>query len=302
MGKQGLDFRWGIPLLDNQPGFAKVYEFMLDHYAVAVTRDEFLCIIHLARYHYNSEKGESRPALETIAKQMGYAHKNSISRHIQSLEKKGMLKVVRRPGLTSIYNAAPFTLHMMALEGITPEGITSQCGSTSQCDGVSHPNVPEEENKKRIKKEEDNTSVFSDLEAHPNSIQNNPEAPISKGYKPSVANPNIDVPEIEELARQLAPPIDWVWGFSKKTDAKLIHAARQLLADCKGDMDGALEALDDYCASDGDWARQNLDDPHGLATLVARRYQKVYARQRAKTTVGRRERYVGGKYADYIQS
>jgi len=164
MSKQGIDFRWGVPLLDNQPGFAKVYEFMLDHYAEVVTRDEFLCIIHLARYHYNSEKGESRPSLDTIAKQMGYAHKNSVSRLVQSLEQKGMIKVSRRPGFTSIYNAAPFTLHMMTLAGITPEGVTLEGGGgitpqcvgsiTPQCVGVSHPSVPEEEKDKEKKEGE----------------------------------------------------------------------------------------------------------------------------------------------------
>ena len=162
MGKQGFDFRWGVPLLDNQPGFAPVYEFMLDHYAEVVTRAEFLCIIHLARYHYNSKQGKSYPSLETIAGQMGYAHKNSVWRLVQSLEDKGMLTITRRNGFTSIYDAGPFTQCMMALAGITPEGVTPQCdggitpqcdgGITPQCDGVSHPSVPEEKKDKEVKK------------------------------------------------------------------------------------------------------------------------------------------------------
>jgi len=272
---KSFDFRWGVPLLDNQPGFAKVYEFMLDHYAEILTRDEFLCIIHLARYHYNSERGESRPSLETIAGQMGYSHKNSAWRLVQSLEDKGMLTVTRRPGFTSIYNAAPFTMHMMALAGITTEGVTSQC-DTSQCDGVSPPSVPEEEKDKEIKQVvEEEIDLGTFFEGHPNSIKNKPEAPTSTVYNPLVADPRQNPFVVGELARQLALPIDWVWGYSKKTDEKLLHAAQQLLADCKGDIDGILEALDDYCETDGDWARDNLDDPHGLATLVGRRYVKL---------------------------
>ena len=167
---QGFDFRWGVPLLDNQPGYAKVYEFMLDHYATVITRDEFLCIIHLARYHYNSIKGESRPSLETIAGQMGYSHKNSVWLLVQSLRDKGMLTVTRRPGLTSIYNAAPFTGRMLALAGITSEGITTHCdggitthcdgGITTHCDGVSQPIVTEEEKDKEIKEEKKEEKNF----------------------------------------------------------------------------------------------------------------------------------------------
>ncbi len=174
MSNQGFDFRWGVPLLDNQPGFAKVYEFMLDHYAEVVTRDEFLCIIHLARYHYNSERGESRPALATIAKQMGYGHKNSVYLLVSSLENKGMLAVTRRSGFTSVYNAAPFTLHMMALAGITTEGVTTHCGGsvtthcgggiTTHCERESQPLVPEEEKdkgKKKKKQQQEPVVAFS---------------------------------------------------------------------------------------------------------------------------------------------
>jgi len=162
---KGFDFRWGVPLLDDPPGYAKVYEFMLDHYAEAgVTRAEFLCIVHLARYHYNSERGESRPSLETIAKQMGYGHKNSVWRLVQSLENKGMLAVTRRSGFTSIYDAGPFARHMMILAGITAGGDTPQGdrgitlegdrGITLKGDGVSPPSVPEEEKDRETKEVE----------------------------------------------------------------------------------------------------------------------------------------------------
>lgn len=269
---KGFDFRWGVPALDDPLRFAVVYEFMLDHYAEVITRAEFLCIIHLARYHYNSRKGKSRPSLNTIAKQMGYGHKNSVSRLVQSLEHKGMLTVDRRQGLTSIYNAAPFTQSMLALEGITLGG------DTFQCDGVSHPVVPEEENKKRNK--EEGIITFDSLEAHPDSIKNKSEALASKGYKPAVADPHKDPPEVEELARQLAPPIDLVWGYDKATNKSLLRAARELIKRCKGgDIDDVLEALDTYLEKNGDWARESIEAPMGLVSLVARTFQRMQARR-----------------------
>lgn len=109
-----FSFRWGIPELD--AGYTPVYNFMLHHYAEAgITRDEFLCILHLASYHYESAEGKSKPSQDRIAKEMGYKHRNSIMRLIQSLENKGMLNVKDNPGYTSEYNFAPFSRRCLAL-------------------------------------------------------------------------------------------------------------------------------------------------------------------------------------------
>jgi hypothetical protein len=103
-----FNFTWGLPELDGL-GYVQVFEFMLDHYAeLGVTRQEMLCVIHLARYHFNTPDGESRPALETVATQMGYGHKSRVSDLVRSLEEKGMLLIGRSPGSPSVYNAAPF--------------------------------------------------------------------------------------------------------------------------------------------------------------------------------------------------
>lgn len=114
-----FDFRWGLPELDDE-GYVHVYGFMLRNYAHAgVTRDEFLCIVHLAAYHYNSIKGQSRPSLATIAAQMGYGHENSVRRLVQSLERKGMLAVTRRDGKPSVYDASGFAKKMLVLQQAT---------------------------------------------------------------------------------------------------------------------------------------------------------------------------------------
>ena len=101
-------FTWGLGNLGDM-GFVPLYRFMLRSYAdLGIKRQEMLCIIHLASYHYNSPGGQSRPSLATVAKHMGYAHKQRVWEIIAELEQKGMLIVTRRRGFTSIYNAAPF--------------------------------------------------------------------------------------------------------------------------------------------------------------------------------------------------
>jgi len=123
------------------------------------------------------------------------------------------------------------------------------------------------------------------FEGHPNSIRNKPEAPVTRTYAPGVADPHQESPEVEELARQLAPPIDLVWGYDKATDKSLLHAAKELFRQCKqGSTDDILDALDTYLEKNGDWARKNIDSPMGLVTLVARKYQKMQFIARGRAT------------------
>ena len=166
-------FTWGLPNLGDM-GFVPLYRFMLRAYAeLGLTRQQMLCIIHLASYHYNSPSGESRPSLTTVATQMGYAHKHRVSELIAQLEQDGMLIVTRRPGFTSIYNASPFAKAAYDLwitqeaEGVTPQSNTpmgsvtpqsnTSTGSvTPQSNGVLLSSVTEEEEKeKEIGKEEE---------------------------------------------------------------------------------------------------------------------------------------------------
>jgi len=108
MSDSTFNFTWGLDNLKDM-GFVPLYQFMLRTYAtLGVSRQEMLCLIHLASYHYNSPAGESRPGLDSIATQMGYNHKPRVSELVGRLEAKKMLIVERRPGMTSIYNARPF--------------------------------------------------------------------------------------------------------------------------------------------------------------------------------------------------
>lgn len=112
--------RWGIPLLDEVDRYIPVYEFMLRNYAkVGVSRSEFLLIIHLAAYKYERvDKGESRPSLETIAKQMGYASSRYVRDLVASLEAKGMLEIHRLLGKPSIYEFKGFAEAVLKAVGL----------------------------------------------------------------------------------------------------------------------------------------------------------------------------------------
>jgi hypothetical protein len=109
-GSTDFNFTWGMAQKAlEELGYVQIYGFMLNSYAeLGLTRDEFLCLTHLASYHYNSAKGESRPSLVTITKLMGYAHPNSVRRLVKSLESKKMIKITRNPGYASTYDASPF--------------------------------------------------------------------------------------------------------------------------------------------------------------------------------------------------
>ena len=140
-------FTWGLGNLADM-GFVPLYAFMLRTYAqLGLSRQEMLCIIHLASYHYNSPRGESRPSLDTVAKQMGYAHKQRVWEIIAKLEKDGRLLVTRRPGFTSIYDAHPFAKAAYDLwvqaeaQKQQEEGVTTE--SNTPTDSVTpHSNTP----------------------------------------------------------------------------------------------------------------------------------------------------------------
>ena len=111
--EERFSFRWGIPWLDG--GYTTIPNFMIRHYAeVGVSRSEFLVIIHLAAYHYESAGGQASPSLETVAKEMGYSDSETVRHHIRNLEAKGMLTRHLRTGDTSVYDLAGFSRKVLA--------------------------------------------------------------------------------------------------------------------------------------------------------------------------------------------
>jgi hypothetical protein len=139
-----FSFRWGIPILDAARCFTPIYDFMLHNYRRlsgryvrshknhtegdewhGVSRQEFLVIIHLAARHFETERGQSSPSLRTIAREMGISWRG-LQKLIYSLEAKGMMKVARRPGSTSIYNCSPFAMACYELWQQTQEEVEAE--------------------------------------------------------------------------------------------------------------------------------------------------------------------------------
>ena len=167
--ENGISFRWGVSLLDE--GMTAIPNIFFRRYAACgVSRAEFLFILHLASYRYESEEGECRPALGTIAQEMG-CHIRYTKQLIHDLVARNLLIVERRPGLPNVYNLRPLAVKLLGLEdneagvvhqsapvGSSAPGCTG--GSAPGCTGVVHQGAPEEEKKKK-NKEEGNFSLSS---------------------------------------------------------------------------------------------------------------------------------------------
>jgi len=158
----------------------------------------------------------------------------------------------------------------------------------SPCEPQGSPCEPQgsqgETKKELIKnklKERENKDIeeFESFERHPASAfkEENPEA---------IAVPTKKSSAVEEVARQLAPAIDWVWGSSDASDKKLLHAAEELLKACGGDVDGTLDALDAYLDNPKNrkWAKEEAQDPHWLIKSVAGQYRKNEGQAQRKST------------------
>lgn len=113
MADEGFSFRWGIPILDD--GSTHIPNFILDNYTAAgVTRSEFLAIVHLARYQYESADGECRPSVGTVARQMGYTRR-AMRKILAGLEERGLLERHYRTGDTTVYDFTGFSRAVMAV-------------------------------------------------------------------------------------------------------------------------------------------------------------------------------------------
>ena len=145
---ENFSFRWGIDILDG--GFTDIPNFLLDHYAsVGVKPREFMVIIHLARYQYERPDSESRPSLQTVARQMGYTVRN-LRKILARLEERGLLARQYRPGKTTIYDFSGFSRRVLdaARQGETELQDTPEpqfrpprnWGSAEQQQGKQNPN------------------------------------------------------------------------------------------------------------------------------------------------------------------
>lgn len=102
-----LDHRWGIPRL--QRAFTPVPNYFLDHYAqLGINPTEFLLIVHLARYKFDRPGTESKPAVSTIAAQMGLS-KRHLRRILADLGERGWIRRNPQAGEPNAYDYTPLT-------------------------------------------------------------------------------------------------------------------------------------------------------------------------------------------------
>ena len=109
-----ISFRWGIPWLDFV--YTTIPNFFFRRYVeVGITRDEFLFVLHLASYKFESPRGQARPSIPTIAVEMGCS-KRHVQRLRAALVEKALLIVTERPGRPSQYSFENLAIRLLQLE------------------------------------------------------------------------------------------------------------------------------------------------------------------------------------------
>jgi len=121
----------------------------------------------------------------------------------------------------------------------------------------------------------------------------------------AMADPTKDCSETERLARFMSVMLEYDWEASR---TELLRAVRWLLQKPGMDVEG-LRATLEAKAKDADWLAWAIGKDVNLYAVRkmildshARRIQIERGRRRANTTEARRQRYAGGKFAEYIQS
>lgn len=177
MAKDYFQFRWGIKAWD--VGSTIIPNPVLEHYSqvpwtdksgksgCGISNQEMMCIIHIASFRYESERGQARPAIGTIRERMGYKKDDSISRMIAALEHKNLLTVDRIPGLCNIYDVKKFSEAILLLDENPPTGMGDPTGMGEESPigvgeesptGMGTKNKREEE---KIRKEDSNSNLPS---------------------------------------------------------------------------------------------------------------------------------------------
>lgn len=114
MVDQPFSFRWGIHLLDK--GDTRIPNFFFDRYHQAgITRTQFLTILHLARYQYETPGSQCRPSVPTVAKQMGYTPRG-LQKVLATMESQGLLQRHYRASRPTIYDFTGFSSAILEAE------------------------------------------------------------------------------------------------------------------------------------------------------------------------------------------
>jgi len=168
MAEQSNDRVWDVPLRKN---FTKIPNEFID-FAIEAGLDTaaFMLICCLARFHYNSSSGQSKPSLNTLARMTGYSAR-TVRRKLASLHKDGFIDIESRPGRPSVYSVKPVlpTIQTKRIEDVTPDSIVSGVEAHTPDIAVSTPTPdiavsPEEDEvqEARIEVQEDEATSNND--------------------------------------------------------------------------------------------------------------------------------------------
>jgi len=121
-----FQFRWGIPEWD--VGSTDIPNPIFQYYSsvlwvdkdgkagIGISNTEAMFILHLASFHFESERGKSKPSLtSTLRERMGYKTNQGIINVLEGLEYKQLIVVDRTLGQRNEYDFKPFSQAIMKL-------------------------------------------------------------------------------------------------------------------------------------------------------------------------------------------
>jgi len=270
-------------VLADVKGFTPLMDILVSQYQGIITAAVFGRVWRYCQGPY----GACSASLQKIANELGISYATVI-RHIKALCADGYLEdttpnLKNRPHIYLDTGKVRLQVLLKAGPSESKSALSESASTLSESKSHSIRKTDEDTIRDKPKeKENKDIELFESFTHQPVS-----EAPISEGHIPAVADPSVKLMDaIEEVARQLAPTIDWVWGSSEASDKSLLHAAEELLKQCGGDADGVLDALDAYLDNpkNREWAREEAQDPHWLLKSVAGQYQKNKGKAHRKAT------------------
>jgi hypothetical protein len=258
-----ISFRWGIPELDH--GNVMIPEPILRYHGrLGVKANQFILIIQLATFKYESAGGEARPSFSTIAERMGVTRRYVIDL-VTQLEEEGWLAVSRRGTQTNVYSFEKFAQECWALylaelvNHSSPD--TSELVNCSSPELVNHSSPEEEESKNkkeypssakpRAKVSRETMTRLTEGFAERQGYRPDGDRwkPIQQGYRLIIAA-GYTVEQIEACENRLVE-LGWTWTINTVRDWLPRFVAGKMVVDRKSaiaDKTSADEADEEQAA------------------------------------------------------
>jgi hypothetical protein len=226
-----ISFRWGIPWLDRDYMQIPTAFFRFYH-QVGLTRAEFLFVLHLASYKFESREGQSRPSLTTIAGEMGISVRTA-QRLRAHLEEGGLLQVFYQRGKPSIYSFHLLARALLEAEKQGEQNVTPDTHVTPTPDThVTPPLTPvsPEEEEVRTRRQEDKDSGRKRPEPEPLSagLQYCLQQFSRKRFTNKGQRDTLVAGEKEVGTAIFKQAVDWLANFSGLDANKLMTTARKM--------------------------------------------------------------------------